>query len=77
MTDEMTRGEKTMLYVIGTLNDLRSRGLVAGGFDLSTIGNEAYKSLVASGFKPTDEEITDVMIFLTSNELDEELDANA
>ncbi|MFW9871589.1 MAG: hypothetical protein ACFFG0_00640 [Candidatus Thorarchaeota archaeon] len=54
------RQEKSMLFVIKTLNELVKKGILTqGGFQLSSKAEEAIK-----GFKPTDIEIQQAMAIL-------------
>lgn len=55
---ELARGHQVMLYVAGRLADLQDRGLVElTGLRVTVKGAAEYAILVASGFKPTEEEI--------------------
>lgn len=64
-TSEMSHESKVMLYLIGVLNGLRDKGLVAGGHELTPYGQWVYELLIASGFKPTDDEMQSGLRLLT------------
>lgn len=54
----MTREHQVMLFVAGRLSDLQDKGLVElTGLRVTAKGQAEYAVLVASGFKPTQEEI--------------------
>lgn len=62
---EMSRGEKVMLYTIGLLEDLKSKGMISGGtHQISFKGDQAHAELLASGFKPTQYELLECVDFL-------------
>lgn len=55
---EITREEKVLISVFGTLEELKSKGLMEGGaHQLTAEGQAAYQRLRAEGFEPTTEEV--------------------
>lgn len=65
---EDERGQQVMLYVIGTCQDLKTKGLLDGGFNLSPEGYQEYQQLKESGFRPTEDEMQATMVFLQSGQ---------
>ena len=61
---EMERKAKILLYVIGTLQDLKQEGMVSGGANLSEKGYQAYLGLRNAGFRPNDAELKSCMRYL-------------
>lgn len=60
--EDMEYGQKAMLWVYGRLNDLKEKGLVDGGSEQVTLrGVSVYDQLVATGFKPTMEDVVEIM----------------
>lgn len=63
----LKRDEQVLIFVIGTAEGLKAKGLLTGGpADLAPAGRAEYERLKASGFRPTDEEIQAAMRFLCS-----------
>lgn len=61
MATELDRESKVLIYVIGTLCELRDKGFVGGGLDLAEAGQAEFAALKASGFRPTEDEIRRAM----------------
>jgi hypothetical protein len=63
--DRMT---KAILYVVGTLEELKKNEYIKGGnVEISSKGSEGFKLLKESGFKPTKEEIDMAMYVIQNN----------
>lgn len=60
----MTHGAKVVMFVIGTCMELKAKGLLQGGTDLTPDGVNAFLALKASGFEPTEAEIDATMFRL-------------
>lgn len=64
MTDEaekLTRKENVLIYVVGTIDGLRDKGLVQGGCTLGAAGAAIFRQLKDSGFRPTNAEMDEAM----------------
>jgi len=59
--DDMPRGLKVMIYVVGTLNELKALGLVRGPDRLTVNGEMYFTILKAQGFEPTTEEMQEAL----------------
>lgn len=71
---EQDRITKAILYVQGSLDELKTNGYVKGGStQLSIKGYTAYLALKADGFRPTKEEITLAMITIQGEGTNEQL----
>lgn len=58
MLDQLTREDKCIIFVLGTLGDLKDKGLVEGGaLANSPAGTALYDQLKADGFEPTNDEV--------------------
>lgn len=66
--EELSHDAKVMLFAIGILNDLRDKGLVAGGIDLSEHGQRNFELLKASGFQPSEMELKGAVAHLCSDD---------
>lgn len=66
LLNAMTHKDKVVLFVMGTLQDLKTKGFVEGGLDLSESGYAAFVALKGEGFSCTQEEMEEVMRFLTN-----------
>lgn len=64
--DDIPETAKLMAYVLGAAHDLRERKLLAGsvGFKPTPKGVAMFDQIKASGYKPTDDEIAQVLIYL-------------
>jgi len=68
--EEFTRMELAMIYTIKTLNELVDKGLVENKiFEVSESGMELIKD-----FKPTDDELKQCVVVLSSPEFCEDTD---
>jgi hypothetical protein len=58
----LSREAKAVLFVLGTAEELASRGVLSGPnfLPLSVDGRAAFVQLRNDGFRPTDQEIRDV-----------------
>jgi hypothetical protein len=67
---KMSRPAKVILFCVGTMEDLKAKGLLKGGMLGMTKekGEEAFATLKAEGFRPTNEEIEDCVAFLLREE---------
>lgn len=54
---DQPRDQLVVLWVVGTMDELRSRGELEGGHRLTGVGQAKYDRLVEIGFSPTDEEV--------------------
>lgn len=54
--DPDERLRDALIFVAGTMDKLRTGGLIEGGFALSKVGRARFEELKAAGFEPTDEE---------------------
>jgi hypothetical protein len=62
---DLTREAQVLMYVVGTLDGLKAKGLVQGGrFQVGAAGKDEFDDMVASGFSPTQAEIEMVLGFL-------------
>lgn len=52
------RSQQCLLYVVGILDDLRARGFIRGGHNLTAGGRQAFEQMQAEGFKVSEEERT-------------------
>lgn len=64
MAPKKERLANVMMYVVGMLTDLKDKGLVSGGFEMSEEGYEQYRQLRDSGFEPTPEELKAMTAFI-------------
>lgn len=64
--DGLECGERTILYVLGLLEELREKGMVSGPTMLTPEGRALLPHLKASGFNPTTEEINEAMAHIQS-----------
>lgn len=64
--DDMTDGQKAVLFVVGLFEELKSRGMVGGDVvAMSADGIERYRQLRESGFNPSQQEIKSVIVLLS------------
>lgn len=67
---ELSRAEKVIIYVIGTCEELKKKGLLAGGnVGLGKEGQKTFEQLKACDFKPTPEEMTSTLAYIQSGML--------
>lgn len=60
--------ERVVMYVIGLLEELRSKGLLDGdGMKIEPNGRAALKQMEADGWKPTDSEILRVVDLMVAD----------
>lgn len=60
--------ERVVMYVIGLLEELRSKGLLDGdGMKIEPNGRAALKQMAAAGWKPTDAEILRVIDLMVAD----------
>ncbi len=73
MPDEVERDfENQILFVLGTFEGLVEKGLTTrdtGAPRLTAAGMESYRQLLAAGYRPTPEQLQNVVRFLASNEV--------
>lgn len=67
--DQLDRMEKVIVYVIGTLEELKEKGLVEGPEPLTESGRAVFAELKEQKFTPTEDEINQVMAFIMSGGL--------
>ncbi len=66
----MNEFEKQILFVLGTLDGLVEKGLMDRDDNarrLTPTGMEAYRTLAATGYRPTSEELESVVRFFVAN----------
>lgn len=61
---ELSHGEKCLLFVIATFEKLHTLGLVTEGPWTLNLSDEKVKELLGEDFKPTPEEIQDVILWM-------------
>ncbi len=66
----MNEFEKQILFVLGTLDGMVEKGLMTRDDNarrLTASGMEAYRTLAATGYRPSAEELESVVRFFVSN----------
>lgn len=72
--ENLTSGQKAMLWIFGALEWLKTNGIVEGGnFEISDKGISEFDQLETSGYRPSLEEISDICYQLSKS--DEEFEA--
>ena len=61
---ELQRPHKVLIYTLGTIEHLKSIGLIEGPDMLTSNGSAAYAALQREGFEPTKDEINWAMAVL-------------
>jgi len=61
--EKWSQRERVLLHVLGLMIGLREKGFIMGGPDplLTQKGQEALEALIASGFKPSKDELDECM----------------
>lgn len=60
---ELTKNQKLVFYVIGMLDELKKMGILKdGAYELSGKGVHCFDELISSKYRPSLDEITEVII---------------
>jgi hypothetical protein len=61
---DITRGHFVLLALLHSMDELRKKGMVDGGFRLNDRGREKYAYLQSLGFVATDQQVIDMLPLL-------------
>ncbi len=64
---EMTHTQKLICFVMFYMSELQDKGLMSGRIQITDKGIAAAMELIASGFKPTDDERNSCLAFLSAH----------
>lgn len=67
--NDLNDDQKLMIYALGTLEELRAKGLIKGGTALSPGGAAVYEKLKATGYEPNGADLSEALLMLKSEGL--------